>query len=159
MTSTSSSASPSNSQTSSGAGTTSTPSTTSTSRSPSSSTDAAPKTSSGGLSTGAKAGIGVGAAVGALLVFGLGFFIAKSLGWRKKLRASASTPAQHQGTAPESYDQPVPYNNLSSQWSPHDSQYGIGGNRTGASLDNNNRQEMREMPAAGGALESKHEMP
>jgi hypothetical protein len=41
------------------------------------------------LSTGAKAGIGVGAALGAIVLVGLGIFIAKAMRWRKKARNAA----------------------------------------------------------------------
>ncbi|KAF2011214.1 hypothetical protein BU24DRAFT_426298 [Aaosphaeria arxii CBS 175.79] len=42
--------------------------------------------SSSGLSTGTKAGIGVGVAVGGLVFLALGFFIAKSMYWKKRAK-------------------------------------------------------------------------
>jgi hypothetical protein len=47
------------------------------------------------LSSGAKAGIGVGAAIGALILLGLGFFIAKSMQWKKKAKAAQGDGSLH----------------------------------------------------------------
>jgi len=47
-------------------------------------------TPDGGLSTGAKAGIGVGAALGAILLVGLGIWIAKMMNKRKEAQAQAA---------------------------------------------------------------------
>lgn len=56
-----------------------------------------------GLSTGAKAGIGVGAVAGALLLLGLGFFVAKALQWKRRAAPEAIEPAPMYRPTDEKY--------------------------------------------------------
>ncbi|KAI0201426.1 hypothetical protein F4808DRAFT_126429 [Astrocystis sublimbata] len=66
-----------------------------------------PTHSSSGLTTGAKAGIGIGVAVGAILLFGLGWFIARRQGNKNKDRGDApaadAAMTQDPGPGPEPY--------------------------------------------------------
>ncbi|KAI8631529.1 hypothetical protein F5Y19DRAFT_398514 [Xylariaceae sp. FL1651] len=119
------------------------------------------QTHSGNLSTGAKAGIGIGAAVGAIVVFALGFFLAKSQQRNKAAEKggahSQALSQQHLSQYPR-YGQPAGcadqlsswgggHSPQSLPWSQQGSDYGNSYQKPEPAEMGNHEPRMAELPA------------